>query len=267
MTDQSRPSSMPWAQRTSGDGIDAAIADPGAAARDAAGAVAEQHGDAIAQEISRRAGVDAGDANAVIDAAMAGDDRREALQKLGVHMASEYADKVGIEVEASEITQRAEALATTEGRREAMQELGVHMSGRLAERYGVEDAEAKRLLEASRALRTAEGRAQLMAEYGRGAGDELVTRLTGRGLSIDERREAMTRLLEGDAVAHGLKKAGRGILVGGILAILVLVGVLIGAVALLGAVLGGGSGDAAALVADIATRPDVAAFVAGVGHA
>ncbi|WP_110590382.1 hypothetical protein [Microbacterium suaedae] len=255
MSEQSSPEWMPWKQGASGGATPSA---------DLADAATEEHGDAIAERLAAHAGVDSSSARAVVEAAASGDDRREAMQELGVHMTNEYAEKVGIDIERADLAKQAEALSTVEGRREAMQELGVHMSGALAERFGVEDPEAKRLMDASRALRTPEGRAQLMAEYAEGPADELVGRLAGRGLSIEERREAVSRLLAGDAAKRGLKKAGRGVLVAGIVAILVLLGVLIGAVAILGSITSGG---ADAVSAASPTRPDVASFVAWSGSA
>lgn len=262
MSDQSSSSRMPWAQQEASDHAEPEASSEDTAA-DVADTVMQQHGEEIAERVAARTGVDLEQARAVAEAAASEGDRREAMQELGVHMTSEYAEKVGIDVESAEVARRAESLATLEGRRQAMQELGVHMSGRLAERYGVEDAEAQRLMDASRALRTPEGRAQLMAEYAGSGSDVLVGRLTGRDLSIEERREAMSRLLDGDVVKRGLQKTGRGILVGGIIALVVLIGVLIGAVALLGALTSGGAGETAALSETIATRPDAASFVAG----
>lgn len=179
--------------------------------------------------------------------------RREALNDIGVHMSEEYAERAGLDIDPAGVDASVRALATDEGRAAAMRELGVHMSGHLAERYGVEDAEAARLLEASRALRTPEGRRALMAEYTDGADSDLMRYITGRGDSIGDRREAVQKLLENDRLRGGAARLGRGLLIGGIVLIVVLVGILIGAVALLGSLFDGGADT----VAQAATRPAI----------
>lgn len=195
-------------------------------------------------------------------AAMPVDQTRRAAEQAGSQLAADYAQKAGVDIDAAGISDTALALTTEEGRTKAMKELGVHMSGRLAERYGVSDPEATKLLDASRALRTREGRAQVLAEYATGpSGDALKTQLTERGLSIEDRRAVMNDVLSHGAVTGALKKAGRGILIGGIILLVVLFGILIGAVALLGSLVDGGS-SASALADVVSTRPDAAAFVA-----
>ncbi len=179
--------------------------------------------------------------------------RREALNDIGVHMSAEYAERAGLDIDPAGVDASVRALATDEGRVAAMRELGVHMSGNLAERYGIEDAEAARLLESSRALRTPEGRQALMAEYTDGADSDLMRYITGRGDSIGDRREAVQKLLQNDRLRAGAGRLGRGLLVGGIVLIVVLVGILIGAVALLGSLFDGGADT----VAQAATRPAI----------
>ncbi|HJB63233.1 MAG TPA: hypothetical protein H9769_05970 [Candidatus Microbacterium pullistercoris] len=179
--------------------------------------------------------------------------RREALNDIGVHMSAEYAERAGLDIDPAGVDASVRALATDEGRVAAMRELGVHMSGNLAERYGIEDAEAARLLESSRALRTPEGRRALMAEYTDGADSDLMRYITGRGDSIGDRREAVQKLLQNDRLRAGAGRLGRGLLVGGIVLIVVLVGILVGAVALLGSLFDGGADT----VAHAATRPTI----------
>jgi len=189
------------------------------------------------------------------------DDRRDA-ERAASEFAAEHAQKAGVDIDGAGVSDAARELTTEEGRTNAMRELGVHMSGRLAERYGVSDAEADQLLEASRAMRTREGRAKVMAEYATGpTGEDLTAHLTGRSLSIEDRRSAVRDLLSHERVTGGLKRAGKGILIGGVILLVVLVGILIGAVALLDALVSGGA-DAAAFADLVTTRPEATAFVA-----
>ncbi|MGO1256645.1 MAG: hypothetical protein ACTHY8_07805 [Microbacterium gubbeenense] len=202
------------------------------------------------------------DPQAASEAMIPTEEARRAAEQAGSQRAAEYAQKAGVDIDAAGISETALALTTEEGRTKAMKELGVHMSGRLAERYGVSDPEATKLLESSRALRTREGRAQVMAEYASGpSGEALRTHLTERGLSIEDRRSVMHDALSNGAVTGALKKAGKGILIGGIILLVVLFGILIGAVALLSALFDGGA-DASALADVVSTRPAAAAFVA-----
>lgn len=193
--------------------------------------------------------------------ANAGDDERRAAARAANEFAAKQAQKAGVNIDGAGVSDVARELTTEEGRTKAMRELGVHMSGRLAERYGVSDEEAVRLLEASQAMRTREGRAKVMAEYATGpTGEELTAHLTGRSLSIEDRRSAVRELLSHERVTGGLKRAGKGILIGGVILLVVLVGILIGAAALLDALVSGGA-DAAAFADVVTTRPDAAAFV------
>lgn len=167
--------------------------------------------------------------------------------------ANTVAERTGLDIDGAAIDETARALVTEDGRATQLRELGVHMSGRLAERYGVEDAEAQKLLDASRELSTPAGRQRVLAESAPGATSEILNYLNGRGGSITERRDAVQKLLAQETVRGRIAKAGRGILIVGIILLVVLVGVLIGAVALFSTIVGGA--DASAMTDTLATRP------------
>jgi len=235
---------MPWRRRAELEG-DVAVD---------AGAVDERH-DRLA-EAATALGAHLND-----ELANASEVERRAAEQAASELAAKHAQKAGVDIDGAGISDAARELTTEEGRTKAMRELGVHMSGRLAERYGVSDEEATQLLDASRAMRTREGRAKVLAEYATGAtGEGLTTHLTARGLSIEDRRSIVGELLTNERVTGGLKKAGKGILIGGVILLVVLVGILIGAVALLDALVSGGA-DAAAFADVVTTRPEAAAFV------
>jgi len=196
------------------------------------------------------------------------DGGQRTLENAGAGAAAQLAQKYGVDPEAAKVVESAQTLVTEDGRRAAMRELGVHMSGRLAERYGVEDAEAQKLLESSRALRTREGRQSLLAQYaGNVDAENLMARLHDRSLSIDDRRELVGSLLKNDKVTGTLKKAGKGLVVGAIILLVVLALVLIGGVAILSWLFQAGGGDASAMVDAIATRPVWVPFAGPPGSA
>lgn len=167
--------------------------------------------------------------------------------------ANVVAERTRLDLDGVAIDETARALATEDARAAQLRELGVHMSGRLAERYGVEDVEAQTLLDASRELSTPAGRQRVLAENAPGATSEILNYLNGRGGTIVERRDAVQKLLARDTVRGGIAKAGRGILIAGIILLVVLVGVLIAAAALFSTIVGGT--DATAMIEAIATRP------------
>lgn len=223
---------------------------------------------ARAQQKAADAGIDVEIPETVVDDLRSADGRRRTLENVGGGAAAQLAQKYGVDADAAKVVESAQALATEDGRRAAMRELGVHMSGRLAERYGVEDAEAQKLLESSRALRTREGRQSLLSQYAGNVGaEEIMAKLHDRSLSIDDRRELVGSLLKDDRVTGTLKKAGKGLVVGAIVLLIVLALVLIGGVALLSWMFQAGGGDASALVDAFPTRPVWGSFAGAPGSA
>ncbi|MGI6879918.1 hypothetical protein [Microbacterium sp. gxy059] len=167
-------------------------------------------------------------------------------------------------IEASGVTDDAQKLATAEGRSEAQRELGVYAAGKLGERFGLADGEAARLLQESRALATREGRQRMLAEQAGRTHDALAL----RSGSIQERREQTRALLESTAGASLPQRAARGAIVGGVIALVVLILVLIACVSLLGSLADGSPDAAAALVDQVqATRPGVGWFAGAWGSA
>ena len=195
--------------------------------------------------------------------------RARVAKSMGADAASQLSRKYGVDADAAKVVETAQSLATEDGRLAAMKELGVHMSGRLAEKYGIEDAEAKQLLDSSRALRTREGRQSLLSQYaGNVEAENLMAKLHDRHLTISDRRELVNSLLQNDKVTGTVKKAAKGLVVGAVCLLAVLVFVLIGAVALLSWLFHSGGGDAQALAqwAD-ATRPGWEWFAHPLGSA